>query len=215
MYSKSSNSHTTNWSAPISVMPPSRGRQIETQVIIRYSGGKGKEMHCRQSSLQINLELLPSVSITHWDVLPAEIPSQLYLVLDVSNLTDEEMEFHYAPQKRILIESREACRVPVPLPRNGKQIDKYGDVDDSLELMCSEHITNNVALSWRLMQSDISGKASVKGITLSQAMMDIVRMSPLNWATTAGAVTVVGVSGMLQAVPGTLQTTMALLHIAT
>ncbi|KAI8439530.1 hypothetical protein MSG28_013279 [Choristoneura fumiferana] len=84
---RSSNSHTTNWSAPISVMPPSRGRQIETQVIIRYSGGKGKEMHCRQSSLQINLELLPSVSITHWDVLPAEI--------------------------------------------NGKQIDKYGDVDDS------------------------------------------------------------------------------------
>ncbi|XP_073961512.1 protein brunelleschi-like [Choristoneura fumiferana] len=191
---RSSNSHTTNWSAPISVMPPSRGRQIETQVIIRYSGGKGKEMHCRQSSLQINLELLPSVSITHWDVLPAEIPSQLYLVLDVSNLTDEEMEFHYAPQKRILIESREACRVPVPLPRcpfrapasrqeeemENKSI-STGTSTNSLELMCSEHITNNVALSWRLMQSDISGKASVKGITLSQAMMDIVRMSPLNW----------------------------------
>ncbi|CAG9112030.1 unnamed protein product [Plutella xylostella] len=70
---RSTNSHTTSWSAPISVMPPSRGRQIETQVIIRYSGGKGREVHCRQSTLQINLELLPSVSITHWDVLPAEV----------------------------------------------------------------------------------------------------------------------------------------------
>ncbi|XP_063386504.1 protein brunelleschi [Cydia fagiglandana] len=192
---RSTNSHTTNWSAPISVMPPSRGRQIETQVIIRYSGGRGKEMHCRQSTLQINLELLPSVSITHWDVLPAEIPSQLYLVLDVSNLTSEEMEFHYAPQKHILIESRESCRVPVPLPRcpfnvqpckkdedamESKSI-STGTSTNSLELMCSEHITNNVELQWHLVHSDIRGRASVKGITLSQAMMDIVRMSPLNW----------------------------------
>ncbi|VVD01877.1 unnamed protein product [Leptidea sinapis] len=69
----STNSHTTNWSAPISVMPPSRGRQIESQILIRYSGGEGKEVHCRESTLQFNLELLPSVSITHWDVLPAEI----------------------------------------------------------------------------------------------------------------------------------------------
>ncbi|KAI5642094.1 low-density lipoprotein receptor domain class A domain-containing protein [Phthorimaea operculella] len=193
---RSTNSHTTNWSAPISVLPPSRGRQIETQIIIRYSGGAGKDMHCRQSNLQINLELLPSVSITHWDVLPAEIPSQLYLVLDVTNLTNEEMDFHYAENKHILIESKESCRVPVPLDRcpfnaptpktkedetlESRSI-STGTSTNSLELMCSEHITNNVSLRWHLMQSDISGIASVKGITLSQAMMDIVRMSPLDW----------------------------------
>lgn len=44
-------------------------------------------------------------------------PSQLYLVLDVTNLTPEEMDFHYAPSKHILIESKESCRVPVPLDR--------------------------------------------------------------------------------------------------
>ncbi|KAF9418907.1 hypothetical protein HW555_004427 [Spodoptera exigua] len=193
---RSTNSHTTSWSAPISVMSPSRGRQVETQLIIRYSGGEGKETHCRQSTLQINLELLPSVSITHWDVLPAEIPSQLYLVLDVTNLTSEEMDFHYAPSKHILIESKESCRVPVPLDRcpfnatSTKPADEElvesksintGSSTNSLELMCSEHITNNISLRWHLMQSDITGRASVKGITLSQAMMDIVRMSPLNW----------------------------------
>ncbi|KAH9630266.1 hypothetical protein HF086_012451 [Spodoptera exigua] len=176
---RSTNSHTTSWSAPISVMSPSRGRQVETQ-----------------STLQINLELLPSVSITHWDVLPAEIPSQLYLVLDVTNLTSEEMDFHYAPSKHILIESKESCRVPVPLDRcpfnatSTKPADEdlvesksinTGSSTNSLELMCSEHITNNISLRWHLMQSDITGRASVKGITLSQAMMDIVRMSPLNW----------------------------------
>ncbi|CAG4956680.1 unnamed protein product [Parnassius apollo] len=193
---RSSNSQTTSWSAPISVMPPSRGRQIEAQILIRYSGGIGKEMHCRQSTLQFNLELLPSVSITHWDVLPAEIPTQLYLVLDVTNLTSEEMDFHYAPSKHILIESKESCRVPVPLDRcpfnvtparvNDEETvesksTSTGASTSSLELMCSEHITSNVALRWHLLQSDVSGVASVKGITLSHAMIDIVRMSPLNW----------------------------------
>lgn len=192
---RSTNSYATSWSAPISVMPPSRGRQIEAQLILRYSGGEGKDVHCRQSTLQINLELLPSVSITHWDVLPAEIASQLYLVLDVTNLTSEEMDFHYAPNKHILIESKESCRVPVPLDRcpfsntNVKSDDDTTDTKsistgtstNSLELMCSEHITNNTDLKWNLVHSDISGRASVKGITLSQTMMDIVRMSPLNW----------------------------------
>lgn len=195
---RSTNSHNTSWSAPISVMPPSRGRLIESQLIIKYSGGISKDTHCRHSTLQINLELLPSVSITHWDVLPAEIPSQLYLVLDVTNLTSEEMDFHYAPSKHILIESKESCRVPVPLDRcpfnttHEKTVDEgtevieskstnTGSSANSVELMCSEHITNNTELRWILMQSDVSGKASVKGITLSQAMVDIVRMSPFNW----------------------------------
>ncbi|GBP40013.1 Protein brunelleschi [Eumeta japonica] len=194
---RSTNSHATSWSAPISVMPPSRGRQIETQVIIRYSGGSGKEIHCRQSNLQINLELLPSVSITHWDVLPAEVPTQLYLVLDVTNLTSQEMDLNYAPGKQISIESNESCRIPVPLDRcpfntnlPAKEIDDdtveskstiTGSSTNSLELMCSEHITNNVSLQWHLQHSDAHGRASVRGITLSQAMMDIVRMSPLNW----------------------------------
>ncbi|XP_053610845.1 protein brunelleschi [Plodia interpunctella] len=193
---RSTNSHATSWSAPISVMPPSRGRQIEAQVVIRYSGGVGKEMHCRQSTVQINLELLPSVSITHWDVLPAETPSQLYLVLDVRNLTAEELELQYAARRRILIESGEARRVPVPLDRcpftaASPPRDTEHDMDtksistqsssNSLELACSEHISSSARLRWRLQLSAACGRASLRGITLSQAMRDIVRMSPLNW----------------------------------
>lgn len=52
---------------------------------------------------------------------------------------------------------------------------------NSIELQCSEHISQQVDLRWHLLHNDITGKASVKGITLSQGMMDIVRMSPLNW----------------------------------
>lgn len=44
-------------------------------------------------------------------------PSQFYLVLDVVNLTAQEMSLNYTINKNILIESKESCRVPVPVER--------------------------------------------------------------------------------------------------
>lgn len=48
-------------------------RQLEAQFRFRYSGGDGlKENHARNCSLLFNMEFMPSVQITNWDVLPAE-----------------------------------------------------------------------------------------------------------------------------------------------
>lgn len=44
-------------------------------------------------------------------------PSQFYLVLDVVNLTAQEMSLNYTSNKNILIEAKESCRVPVPVER--------------------------------------------------------------------------------------------------
>lgn len=46
---------------------------IEGQLKIKYSGGAGLIAgYCRTSSVFITIEMLPSVQITNWDVLPAE-----------------------------------------------------------------------------------------------------------------------------------------------
>jgi hypothetical protein len=46
---------------------------MEGQLKLRYSGGAGKEAgYCRVSSVTLSVEMLPSVQITNWDVLPAE-----------------------------------------------------------------------------------------------------------------------------------------------
>ena len=46
---------------------------IEGQLRIRYSGADGLNSgYCRASSVFITMEILPSVQITSWDVLPAE-----------------------------------------------------------------------------------------------------------------------------------------------
>lgn len=37
------------------------------------------------------------------------------MVLDVVNLTSQEMSFYYTDTKNIIIEAKESCRVPVPV----------------------------------------------------------------------------------------------------
>lgn len=163
---------------------------VEGQLQIRYSGGDGLLAdYCRTSSVFLTLEMLPSLQVTNWDVLPAETSSQFYLVLDVANLTSQEMELHYTSSKHMLIEGHESCRVPVPVNRcplsklTRLYMDQTSGVDDRLDLdkICSDHISSLVDLRWHLLGTDTKGKATLKGITLTPNMLDIVRMSPLNW----------------------------------
>lgn len=42
---------------------------------------------------------------------------QFYLVLDVVNVTNQEMELKYATNKSILMEEKESYRIPVPVDR--------------------------------------------------------------------------------------------------
>lgn len=93
-------------------------RQFEAQLKFRYSGGAAQvEGYCRQCAIVFHLEMMPSIQIINWDVLPDEIHSQFYLVLDVANLTNQEVSLSYTNNKTILIEPKESCRVPVPCER--------------------------------------------------------------------------------------------------
>ncbi|KAG4079459.1 hypothetical protein HA402_005156 [Bradysia odoriphaga] len=172
-------------------------RHMDVQFRFRYSGGEGcKEGYCRQCAVSFNLEFLPSAQVTNWDVLPAEIPSQFYLVLDVVNLTAQEMSLNYTTNKNILIESKESCRVPVPVERcplerlltentqtNDAQYSLLsGGTDvDMTERACSEHISDQVNLKWTLTGTETSGRTSLRGISLSATMLGLITVAPLQW----------------------------------
>ncbi|XP_012285614.1 protein brunelleschi [Orussus abietinus] len=161
---------------------------IEGQLKIKYSGSAGLAAgYCRISSVYVTIELLPSVRITNWDVLPAETPSQFYLVLDVTNMTNHEMELYYTQSKCIYMEGREPCRIPVPVDRCPlNKLSSTNEVAGNAELqkVCAEHIASLVDLRWQLLGTDLTGKATLTGITLTQDMLDLVRMSPLQWEIT-------------------------------
>lgn len=99
------------------------------------------------------------------------------------------MDLQYTENKNMLIEGHESCRIPVPVKRcplsklTRLYMDNPGGVDECLELdkICSEHIASLVDLRWQLLSTDTRGKATLKGITLTPEMLDLVRMSPLQW----------------------------------
>lgn len=98
------------------------------------------------------------------------------------------MELEYTPTKTILIECQESCRVPIPVDRCPltklsaiyEEDDKTKSIVD-VNKICSEHITELVELRWHLSTTDTRGVASLKGINLTTRMLDIVKMSPLDW----------------------------------
>jgi len=114
----SGHSSLATFSLGATMLAGNHTRNFEAQLKFRYSGGAALvENYCRQGALLFNIELMPSIQITNWDVLPAETPSQFYLVLDVINLAPQELSLNYPNNKIILIESKEVVRVAVPVER--------------------------------------------------------------------------------------------------
>ncbi|XP_011292193.2 protein brunelleschi [Musca domestica] len=179
-----------------------QAQPIDAQIRIKYSGGEAmQEGYCRQCAVYFKLECIQSAQITSWDVLPAEVPSQFYLVLDITNLTAQEMTLNYTNNKTISMEANESCRVPIPVDRCSveevwaareaeiaENLEKelcfrteMGTFNDSVSRLCSKHIAERVKIKWSLTGTDIQGIASLKGIVLTQAMIDLCTVSPLQW----------------------------------
>uniref|UniRef100_T1J6X1 Uncharacterized protein n=1 Tax=Strigamia maritima TaxID=126957 RepID=T1J6X1_STRMM len=138
---------------------------VEMMLKIRYSGGPGMAAdYCRHSSVVINVEISPSILITKWDVLPAERPTHCYLVLDILNPTEHEMEVQYTENKKILIEAKETCRIPVPVERC--PVSNF--IGTSILLIC-------------LTALEVNGTASIANLVWSREMLDLIHMSPIMW----------------------------------
>ena len=144
-------------------------QKYEFSLEFEYSGGAGLAAgYCRKSLLKFSVEIISSLLITQWDVLPAEVPTHCYLVFDVLNATMHEMELQYSTNKSIVIESKETCRIPVPVQRcplsfssPEKHIDDQrlgdekeggGKIKHDLHLLCKQHLREQVQLTWSLNQ---------------------------------------------------------------
>ncbi|GAB6019419.1 hypothetical protein CHUAL_001000 [Chamberlinius hualienensis] len=171
---------------PLSIpTPPSQPthptKVIEALLKLKYSGGPGLKVgYCRICSMSISVEVIPSLFLTKWDVLPAESPSHCYLVLDILNASDHEMEVQYSTNKRILVEANDTCRIPVPVARC--PLSKLvGLSEDEAEKVCRQHIAELVDLSWTMQATEAKGKASLASLTWNSNMLDMIKMCPLQW----------------------------------
>uniref|UniRef100_A0A8D8SHD3 Trafficking protein particle complex subunit 9 n=1 Tax=Cacopsylla melanoneura TaxID=428564 RepID=A0A8D8SHD3_9HEMI len=143
----------------------------ELHLVVKYSGGPSSvKGYCRLASVPLKIDVLPSIMITNCDVLPGQVPSQFYLVLDVVNVTSQELELRYTQDKSILIEETGSCRVPIPVARCPFSF-SLSEVE--------QHVLSQVVLHWSIGAR--TGKATFPGLPFNIDKLDLVKLSPISW----------------------------------
>ena len=165
---------------------------------VSYSGGEGgKQGYHRELIKPLKVDICPSALVTKWDVLPAEIVNENYLVLDISNQTIHEMDIEYGPTNKTLsIEPNDLCRIPVPISKFTKNNDSVDDEaanqppylvrrsssEDSRRKACSDHLRKSVKIKWRLPRlNGRHGIVSMRSIKLRDEMISSLELCPLQW----------------------------------
>lgn len=119
-------------------------------------------------------------------------PNRCFLVLDVLNATSDEMELIYFTNKSMLIESKETCRIPVPIERCLLTKDEKEGNDGALispvnlSAKCKAHLISQVHLEYKLSGTpECRGTASVESIPWSNFMLETILMSSVQWELSA------------------------------
>lgn len=113
--------------------------------------------------------------------------SQFYLVLDVTNLTAQEMMLNYTSNKNIVIEARESCRVPVPVERCPlfKREKHHDEQKDPNCKLCKQKIEMRQEFDLNLSFVDFQvykSDADLNQLSCSKHISDAVQ---LNWSLLA------------------------------
>ncbi|CAB4058272.1 TRAPPC9 [Lepeophtheirus salmonis] len=127
---------------PAKSLNQSSYHNMTLSVTVAYSSS-GDEYR-RSSTEKINFTLNPSANAIGADVLRGdEDPRMCYLVLDVRNLTKLEMDLLLEPNKVLIIEPLNVCRVPVYIPKLKQPI---------TEARISEYLSNNTSIKWNITE---------------------------------------------------------------
>jgi len=178
--------------------PPTLGGEQPSSLTSNYSAGSGghpadcvtstvrlragvkggqTEGWCRWATTSLPVTQLPSIGVSRWDVLAGDRQDNCFLVLDLVNRTQNEVELTYSARKQLLIEPGDTCRVPVPVEKCS--------FSESLEWEegCDEviqYIQDRVHITWKFSEGNVrGGEVSVSGVYWSECMLEMVRRPPL------------------------------------
>jgi len=150
-------------------------------VKVQYSGVGEDLPWCRKVTQHLSLVQMPSLVVSRWDVLPGDTQHNCFLVLDLVNKTNMEMELTYTEKKTLLIEAGDMCRVPVPVTKCS--------FSESLDWVAGQGVADYLAecvnLSWSVISQEAgeevtrSGVAGLENITWTESMLDLLRRPPL------------------------------------
>jgi len=156
------------------------------------AAGQNEPGHHRELIKRVKVMLAPSAYVTQWDVMPSETLNKSYLVLDIENRTEHEVEITYDPAKSLSIEPGDECRIPLPV--NCFEIAAAGS---EREVTCCSFLQKHVNINWRKMPSedgeeDREGRVMLDHLQITEEMMRHLELLPIEWEVAANGANVDG-----------------------
>ncbi|XP_071952255.1 trafficking protein particle complex subunit 9-like [Antedon mediterranea] len=173
-------------------------KTIEGMLKLTYSGGEGlKDCYYRETNILIKLHKKPSLMITNWTTIPATSPQQFYLVLDFLNGTCNEVHVQYGSNQSMILTHKQSKRIAILLdrftiiqPKPASPVTpKPGCVpvlqeQVKLDVLYAQQLAMLTNITWSIAAEKRSGTVSVEYISLSDAMIDNIRLCPIQWSVT-------------------------------
>ncbi|KYN12680.1 Trafficking protein particle complex subunit 9 [Trachymyrmex cornetzi] len=174
----------------------SSGDNIVTSASISLYGGESAE--CTVTIMNAGQVSIEMVELSVQSTLDALTESKIFKWSDENLMT--QLPLQPGSSASLTLYLYAATDFVAPSIRNGNIVNKNilkcnvrhtilsflngaGDISE-LQKICAEHIASLVDLRWQLLGTESTGKATLSGITLTQDMLDLVRMSPLQWEIT-------------------------------
>ncbi|CAD5235267.1 unnamed protein product [Bursaphelenchus xylophilus] len=99
---------------------PYIGRLLTAEFIFEYVADietESGEIFERQETLKLAITIVPAITVSHWQVLAGDSPTNRFVVVDVTNTTELDAELEFGTDGRMIsVQPKEACRVPLLCP---------------------------------------------------------------------------------------------------
>uniref|UniRef100_UPI00359002C1 trafficking protein particle complex subunit 9 isoform X2 n=1 Tax=Myxine glutinosa TaxID=7769 RepID=UPI00359002C1 len=170
---------------------PSPLKIQEAVLLVHYTGGPGATAgYSRRLSLSILIEVEPSVVFTNLTAVPATSSQRCHLVIDVQNQMEHEVQLQSIHNDDLLLRPHENKRMAAQLHRLNGSTDGTGS-PRGLQRAEAEAVCRQLGLRWLILSNGRKGEASVARV-VSPAVLEQLRLAPLQWDVEVGGLTCIG-----------------------
>ncbi|KAI8776992.1 trafficking protein particle complex subunit 9 [Biomphalaria glabrata] len=169
-----------------------KDKTMDAVLSLQYSGGEGlKAGYKRQCSLALNLDILPSIYITQWDVHHIDSSTECRLCLDLLNISSHQIDVTFDTDKKIILEPQQMRRICMNVPRlDPEQISSSRAQIDHVPLhyrnkvlpdRYSEILANYVDIRWSMPAAKSCGKVGIEYIKWKPDQLFLLLTPNVRW----------------------------------
>ncbi|KAH9513649.1 Trafficking protein particle complex subunit 9 [Bulinus truncatus] len=169
-----------------------RDKTLDVLLSLQYSGGEGLQAgYRRQCSLSLNLDVLPSIYITQWDIQHIDSSTECRLCLDLVNVSCHQIDVSFDTDKKIILEPQQTRRICMNVPRlNPEQITSNSGQVDHVPLHYrtrlspdpySKILASYVDIRWSMPAAKACGKVGIEYIKWKPEQLVVLLTPDVRW----------------------------------